>query len=482
MAAKKQQAEGPSRQDRAQALMEFVNKKMAGRAQLKIASDYELPFATKRYPTGLLSLDIELRGGFPAGGVSQIFGPKNAGKTYLVWQVIRQQQFYKGDDFMCLLAQTEMRADRTQARLAGVQISLGNKDIDDLDKARQANNVLPYTKEERAEYRKTRKEALAVQEAWGGKKEYAAWMALSEKEKNDQLNAELDLIDQQRMVNNVPPFTPEEREALTQEVGTIHEVHGESAEVLFDIVLKAVEQNIYHVIVIDSFGSIMSAAEAESDTLENKHFGGAAKPITEFLRKLTALLTMDGPDGKPRDVCILGINQVRDAIGQPNVEYRSTGGRALEHAKFVDLFVESGKKLGIEKPVYTSDGTKKRFVQTGKEVNWRIMKGKAGIHEGASGSYQFDFSTTTGNFYLDTVVAGVRHNVLSQEGAWIGIPNPNDPSKFLLRRQGKEGFIQALLEDANEKAAQGRSDTLLNYIRTKTFQSQGIYINYAWSD
>jgi RecA/RadA recombinase len=192
----------PSRNEKALELLDMVNKKMKGRAQLKMASDYVLPFATKRMPTGLLSLDVELRGGFPCGGLSQIVGPKNATKTYLAWQVIRQQQFYKGDDFMCLLAMTEMRADRTQARLAGVAISLGDGDIDELERA--------------------------------------------------------------RMAQGNPKFTKEERVVLRKEIGTIHEVHGDSAETLFDIVLKAVHENIYHLIIIDSFGSIMAVRQSPS--------------------------------------------------------------------------------------------------------------------------------------------------------------------------------------------------------------------------
>lgn len=408
----------PSRNEKALELLDMVNKKMKGRAQLKMASDYVLPFATKRMPTGLLSLDVELRGGFPCGGISQIVGPKNAGKTYLAWQVIRQQQFYKGDDFMCLLAQTEMRADRTQARLAGVAISLGDEDIDALEFA--------------------------------------------------------------RMAQGNPKFTKEERALLKKEIGTIHEVHGDSAETLFDIVLKAVSENIYHLIIIDSFGSIMSAAEAEADSLTEKTYGGAAKPITEFLRKLSSMLTMDDEYGRPRDVCIIGINQIRDAIGQPNVEFKSPGGRALEHAKFVDLKVESGKQEGYHDSKYTSDGSKKRWIQTGKEVQWRILKGKAGIHEGATGSYMFSFLTGTGNFHLDTVVAGVQHGVIEQSGAWLILPNPNDPSKALLKCNGKDAFVQALAEDDARCFAEGSSDSLMNHVRTEVFKKNGIYINYEW--
>lgn len=413
-------AEMPSRDARLAFVLEKINKTFKGRAQLKRASEYTLPFMTKRLPTGLLSLDLELRGGFPAGGLSQIVGPKNSGKTYLAWQVIRQQQYYKGESLRVLLAQTEMRADRTQARLAGVTISLGVEDI------------------------------LALEEA--------------------------------RIRSGLPKFTKEEREILQAEVGRIDELHGESAEDLYDSILLAVENNVYHVIVIDSFGSIMSAAEAESESLSEKQYSGASAVNTKFLRKLSAFLTMDDSYGRARDVCILGINQVRDNIGggQGAPEYKSPGGKALEHAKFVDLLVQSGKKVGYEDNFFAPEGTKKQFVQTGKEVNWRIEKGKAGIHEGGKGSYIFDFRTGAGDFYMDTLVAGVRHGIIETAGSWLRLPNPIQPDSYLISAAGREKFINALVEDAQQKAQADDPNTLMNAIRDLAFKKEGIYINYDW--
>lgn len=418
-AAKAALLKGPSRDERAAALVERTNKKMKGHAQIKLASSYVLPYMSKRMPTGLLTLDVELRGGFPCGGLSQIVGVKNSGKTYLAWQVIRQQQFYKGDKFKALLAMTEMRADRTQAKLAGVAISLGDEDIELLEKARVEQGMARFTKEE-----------VAV---------------------------------------------------LKHEIGTIHEVHGDSAEALFDVVLDAVETNVYHLIVIDSFGTIMSGAESEADSLSDQKYGGAAKPITQFLKKMSSLLTMDDGFGNARDVCIIGINQVRDAIGQPNLDYKSTGGRALEHAKFVDLLVTSGAAEGYEDNVYTSQGVKKRFIQTGKRVTWKIEKGKAGIHEGGKGDYIFDFRTGAGDFYTDTLVAGVRHGAIIANGNWLGIPNPAEPDKYLLYKNGRDAFIQALAEDAIKCAAEGSSDSLMNHVRSEVFKKNNIFINYDWS-
>lgn len=409
-----------------QAVIDNFNKKMRNkdgtqRAQIMRASDYELPYYTKRLPTGLLTMDVELRGGFPAGGLSQIAGPKNSGKSWLTWQVIRQQQFYRGEKFRCLLAMTEMRADRGQARLAGVQIAIGKTEIDQLNEA--------------------------------------------------------------RVLNGRPGFTPEERAGMMKEVGEIYELHAESAESFYDGVLTAVREDTYDVIVIDSFGSILTAAEAESESLEEgQSRGGSSKINSEFLRRLNALLTMSYKDPetkkmRTRDVCILGINQVRDNMNTQTSKWMpfiTTGGRALEHAKFVDLWVHSSSPDKVDDPFVG-----KRM--TGKEVRWDIMKGKAGIHEGGHGRYFYDFSINTADFYDDTITAGLQCGVLEQAGAWVGLRDPENPTEYLLRSQGRGAFVQALLQDVNDKTAAGvPNESHYNTIRDEVLRRHGIDVLYDW--
>ena len=411
----------PSRDERIASVMEFVQKKMKGRAQLKPASEYYLPYLTKRLPTGLLTLDAELRGGFPCGGLSQVIGPKNAGKSWITWQVIRQLQYILGDKMKVLLAMTEMRADRSQARAAGVAISLGDDDIEKADLARQNSGWPPYTKEERLE--------------------------------------------------------------LKREVGTIHELHGMSAEDLYDGILVGVEANAYHLIVIDSFGNIMAKAEEESESLNDKTYGGTSQVNSKFLRKLGGLLMIDDDYGMTRDPCIIGINHIRDSIGDPTKEYKAPGGKALEHAKFVDLYVTSGKAIGEDQSIVGPDGMRKQqFVRRGKEVNWKIEKGKAGMHEGGRGSYNYLFEIGQADFYMDTFVAGAMAGVIVMNGAWIMLPDLENPNKPLLYIQGRDKFVQALIQDAREKAAAGDNNSFMNLIRDRVFKAKNINIHYEWDD
>ena len=415
---KKKADNAPSRNDRAAALMADVNKKSRGRAALMPASEYVLPYLTKRLPTGILTLDLTLKGGFPAGGVSQVIGRRNAGKTLMMWLVVRQLQHLLGDDMKVLLAMTELQADRGQARSLGVKISMGHEYVESTDRARKA----------------------------------AGWTSLSKEEKTD----------------------------LLTEIGTIHELHAMAAEDFYDVILRAIEENIYHLVVIDSIGNVLSAAEQENDSVHDKTYGGAAAPNTTFLKKLTNLLTMKNEWGQTRDTCVIGINQVRDNIKDPNKAYKSPGGNALEHAKLVDIWVESGKMLGGDVPVYTPEGWKQKFIPTGKEVHWRIEKGKAGMHEGEKGTYVFDFAFSNVDFYMDTLIAGVTNGVIEQAGGWLGILDPNEQGKYLFRVNGRDAFLAALKQDAVDKAAANDPNSMMNYIRDACFKKAGINIDYDW--
>lgn len=413
----------PSRDDRALALLEDINKKARGRAVLMSASDYVLPYLTKRLPTGLLTLDIELRGGFPAGGISQIIGRKNAGKSWIGWQMIRQLQHMLGNSMKVLLAMTEIPADRSQARLAGVQVSMG------LDYVTQTNKA--------------------------------------------------------RSQMNMPLLTAQEQESLLYQIGTIHELHALAAEDFYDVILRSIEENIYHLVIIDSIGNIMSAAAQENESVHDKTYAGAAGPNTTFLQRMTNLLTMKDEWGGVRDTCIIGINQVRDNIKDPDKKYKAPGGNLLEHAKLVDLYVESGSLLGQEEKVLkmTNDGLKsmQQFTSWGKQVNWKIEKGKAGMHEGGRGSYVYDFRIGTADFYTDTIIAGLTYGIIQGSG-WYNIPDPADPSKNLLRVQGRDNLIKALGNDAHEKAAAGDPNTLMNYVRDECFKKAGITVDYDWAN
>jgi RecA/RadA recombinase len=408
--AKPRKDQGPSRDERIQGFMSDYNKRNRGAAQVKLSSDYRLPFLVNKAPTGFLTLDAELRGGFPGGGISEIRGPYSSGKSFLVWQVVRQLQHVLGDKMRVMFAQTEMRLDRTQGRKAGVEVGLNPLDIDSLEKARGT------------------------------------------------------------------AFTAEERAGLTREIGKIYEMHGESAENLYDGIIEAVRDRLYHLIVIDSFGSIMSKADSEAESFEDRTYGGASGVTTRFCSKLAALLAMEDRPDLPRNTCIIGINQIREDMKNPG-QFRSPGGRALEHAKFVCLTTSVGARDAVNENIATPLGTKQQYVLKRKELKWVVSKGKAGIHEGGAGSYMFDLSTDTAAFYSDILVAAQRAGLVDPNtGSWFVLRSLDGTE--LLRANGRDAVAAALAADAVRPRAAGEPDTIMNRIRADVFSRLGISISY----
>ena len=66
---------------------------------------------------------------------------------------------------------------------------------------------------------------------------------------------ELQAINDKRQLMGLPPLTDKGSSRACSEVGTIHELHALAVEDFYDIILQAVDSNIYHLIVIDSIGN-----------------------------------------------------------------------------------------------------------------------------------------------------------------------------------------------------------------------------------
>lgn len=129
----------------------------------------------------------------------------------------------------------------------------------------------------------------------------------------------------------------------------------------------------------------------------------------------------------------------------------------------------------------TPTGMGKVWQNYAKQVNWKIEKGKAGIREGVSGSYVYDFRVNQADVFNDAWVAGSQAGVISQAGAWNQFVDPLDPS-YSLRLNGRETFIDAMKQDYLEKIQAGSDDTLMNRIRNATYAARGVNINYDWVD
>jgi hypothetical protein len=77
--------------DRIELVKARINKSYEGKGAIVSGDEMSNVFLLRR-PTGIIDLDVAIGGGWPAGGLSQIIGKDNSGKTYLANRSISQVQ------------------------------------------------------------------------------------------------------------------------------------------------------------------------------------------------------------------------------------------------------------------------------------------------------------------------------------------------------------------------------------------------------
>ena len=311
------------------------------------AGEYSMPWMLKRLPTSILDLDLALSGGFPAGGMSFLTGKQGVGKNWIANQVMREHQLRHGEATSIAVVSTEMVYDKLFAKSCGVRVALSDLEIGELNRQMERDCG----------------EGLAEEEI---------------QELSDQVG---DFV-------TVPPSTAEESLMIAIDLIASRE---------FDIVL------------IDSFGSLLTEHDRDNDFSGSQRVGGAAMLNTRFARKLNHALSPDSK-GNPNLTCILGVNQVRDNTDRANKYSPKTieaGGWALKHARWVTLAMSPQSAIKDTK-----------MGKIGKTIRWEITKQKAGGHEGAMSTFDFYYNLTGINRAEHSVTVASKYGVVKRAGAW----------------------------------------------------------------
>jgi recombination protein RecA len=340
----KKKVEKTEDKDNLQATINKLKSRYPGR--IYSAGEYTMPWMLKRLPTGILDLDIAIGGGLPAGGLSFFVGKQGVGKNWLANQVMREHQIRYGEDTSIAVISTEMVFDKMFARACGVRVAFSDLEIGEFSR----------------QYEEEVGETLPKEDI-------------------------LDLQDQVGSFITVPPSTAEES---------------------FDIALDLVESREFDIILIDSFGSLLTEHDEDQSMSDSPRVGGAALLNTRFARRLSHTLTPN-KHGDPNLTCIIGINQVRDNTNRANKYSPKTieaGGWALKHARWLTVEMSPIQRL--------KEGPKR----IGKTIRWEITKQKAGGHEGASGTYDYLYALTGIDRVAHSAAVAGDYHVLKRSGSW----------------------------------------------------------------
>ena len=274
--------------EKAEALVKKFNTNThwKGIAQVRMASNVSVPYHLRR-PTGVMSLDLALGGGWAAGGLSQVYGPGSAGKTHLTFRTAAEVQRNYGDDALIAIACSEMRVDKGFARRSRLYIAYSEEEIQEFENIRALKGRAPFSEEEKADLRK--------------------------------------------------------------QVGTIMVSAGVTGDVLLDTTIEMLRElgSSCQLIIVESLGSMITPDQDKKD-VGDRVYGGSAGMLTTWQNKNYPLFMLDTLDGKPLETTVLCINQVRAVLdaGPHGPKTRpAAGSHSIAHAQLASVELKTGETL-----------------------------------------------------------------------------------------------------------------------------------------
>lgn len=188
----------------------------------------------------------------------------------------------------------------------------------------------------------------------------------------------------------------------------------DNGEQALEIAETLVRSNAVDLIVVDSVAALTPQAEIEGD-MGDSHMGLQARLMSQALRKLTGIINKS-------KATVIFINQIRMKIGVMfgNPE-TTTGGNALKFYSSVRLDIRRTGQIKQGEEIIGNE-TKVKVVKNKIAPPFRIA--------------QFDIMYNQGISYEgDLVNLGIKYEILTKSGAWIGYQGENIA-------QGKEAAKQ----------------------------------------
>lgn len=207
----------------------------------------------------------------------------------------------------------------------------------------------------------------------------------------------------------------------------------QSAEVLFQFILDAIDTGEVGLVIIDSLG-VMLSQQAYDKEVGEKTYGGIAMALTLFSKKAEGLC-------RKNNCTIIGINQLRDNLNSMYGGTTTTGGKAWKHNcslriefKRGDFFDENGSKVSstFENPA-------------GNLIQMSVVKSKCFPNDRKTGFYSLHYYNGI-LAHEDTVDVAIKYGYISASGAWYSLSDP-ETGEFIEKFQGKKRLVDYLKDN-----------------------------------
>lgn len=188
----------------------------------------------------------------------------------------------------------------------------------------------------------------------------------------------------------------------------------ENGREAFDHLFMFVEGGI-SLVIMDSIGALLSPTEAELEG--QKQAGGQAGLITWGVKRIL------GPAYR-NNVCVMLLNQVRDAIGSMYPVLNQPGGHHLEHAERVICHLRRGGK----DTVYKAKDETGDEIEVGRQLVAHLVKNQLAQGTGQKAVFDFYQKEMEGlpfgiDTFSDVVATAASLSVIQRGGAWYTLPD-----------------------------------------------------------
>lgn len=182
----------------------------------------------------------------------------------------------------------------------------------------------------------------------------------------------------------------------------------QSAEEIFQIICDSVDTGEVGLWVLDSIGALMSQQELDK-SMEDKTYGGIAKALTLFGKKIEMLMQRHKCTG-------IGINQERQDMNSVYGGTTTPGGKAWKHFCAVRMRFARGKFVDEKGNALTRSAEN----PVGNIVMMSMTKNKTCPPVRRTGFYTLNYETGI-DYLKDLVDVAVKFGIIDKHGAWFDI-------------------------------------------------------------
>lgn len=235
----------------------------------------------------------------------------------------------------------------------------------------------------------------------------------------------------------------------TEDDFILFQPQSQSAEVIFDFIVDAVNTGEVGLWVLDSIGVLFSDAEWEK-SIQDKTYGGISKPLTTFSKKVEQ--AMHG-----NDCTGIGINQIRENLNSTWGGVTTPGGKGWRHMCSVRIEFRRGK-------FYDEKGNeiaRSAVSPVGNIVNVDMAKNKTCPPKRHITSYSINYDIGV-DYIKDLVEMCIEVGYIEKAGAWFEILNPETGEVACEKIQGQNNVAEYVAE--NEEIMQMLESGLENII------------------